>query len=85
MDENNEKFNSLNELYERVLPALKTKVAEFKRAKISFINANDIWNYCLYNIWKNRKDLRIYEIVDDILNADAFNIEIYVRKIKNKE
>ena len=43
----------------------------------------DIWNYCLKNKWQYRNDLRIYELVADILNIDILNLEVYLKK-KNK-
>ena len=82
MDETELKFASTYELYQRILPALKTKVAEFKREKIA-IEPLDIWNYCLKNKWQYRNDLRIYELVADILNIDILNLEVYLKK-KNK-
>lgn len=80
MVSNDDKFNSLSDLYKRVLPAIETKISELKREKIEFVDALDIWNYCIENNWKNKSDLRIYEIVDDILNVDGLKVEIYVRK-----
>ena len=80
---NEEKFASLNELYRRILPALQTKVDELKRAKVNFISCQDIFQYCMDNKWVNKKNLRIYEMVDDILNIDILNLEVYVRKRKN--
>lgn len=77
---NQDKFNSLTDLYKRVLPAIETKISELKREKIGFIDAIDIWNYCIENKWKNKNDLRIYEIVDDILNVDGLKVENYIRK-----
>ena len=80
MVKSEEKYNNANELYMRILPALKTKVAELKREKIYYIKEKDIWNYCVENIWKNKKDLRIYELVDNILNIDAIKLDIYFKK-----
>jgi len=80
MGGNNEKINTLTDLYKRVLPALKTKVGELKRENIPFVSELDVWNYCVKTKWKNKHDLRIYEIVDDILNEDGLKIEIFVRK-----
>lgn len=77
---NEEKFNSINDLYERILPALNTRVTELKREKIEFISTKDIWNYCVENKWKNKSDLRIFEMVDDILNIDPLKLEIYLRR-----
>ena len=43
---NNEiKFKSLNELYERIRPALKSKVRELKKKGYDYIHEEDIWNY----------------------------------------
>lgn len=80
MDANNEKINTITDLYKRVLPALKTKTSDLKRENFPFIKELDVWNYCIDNKWKHKKDLRIYEMVDDILNLEALKIEIYVRK-----
>lgn len=74
-----EKFNSLSDLYKRVLPAIKTKVSELRRENVKFVDSLDVWNYCIETKWKLKNDLRIYEIVDDILNVDASNIALYVR------
>ena len=79
-----EKFNSISELYERILPALKTKTEELKREKLNFITPKLIWQYCLINKWSNKKDLRIYEVVDDILNLSPLKLEIYYKKNLNR-
>ena len=83
MANNEEKFSSIDDLYKRVLPALNTKVNEFKKRKINYISNKDIWNYCIDNLWKGKNDLRIYEMVDDILNTDFLKIEVYIRRKKN--
>lgn len=78
--DNNEKFASINELYKRLMPALQAKISELKRENIIFVDELDIWNYAMENIWKYKNDLRIYELVDDILNIDGIKLEVYVRK-----
>jgi len=78
--DNNEKFTSVDELYKRLMPALKAKVSELKRENIIFVDELDIWNYAMENIWKHKSDLRIYELVDDILNVDGIKLEVYVRR-----
>lgn len=75
----NEKFTSLNDLYNRLLPALKAKKADLNREHLN-IEEKDIWSYCLKNKWRNKTDLRMHELVDDILNVDAFKLEIYTKK-----
>ncbi len=84
MDRHEEKFASVDDLYKRVLPALNTKVDELKRERINFISAIDIWNYCASFKWKNKKDLRIYEMVHDIFSIDVLEINQYKRRIKNE-
>lgn len=64
-------FNSKEELYERVLPALKIKVKEIKRLGISNITCLDVWNYLIETNWKSRKNLMLSDIVNDILCIDS--------------
>ena len=75
-------FKSVEELYVRILPALKTKKNEMKSLKLD-INEIDIWNYFCQNIWNQKNGLTMGEMVDDILNTDS--IDIYVKKGKNNE
>ena len=63
------KFDSIEELYSRVLPALKSKKRELYRNKIKYINEQDIWDVLSKNNWKNDKNLTLADIVDDILNT----------------
>ncbi len=80
MDRHEEKFASVDDLYKRVLPALNTKVDELQRENINFISALDIWNYCANFKWNNKKDLRIYEMINDIFNVDVLEINQYIRR-----
>ena len=38
-------FNSLEELYKRLKPALKTKTSEMHRNGFRYIKEEDVWNY----------------------------------------
>ena len=71
-------FNSVEELYKRVRPALTSKVREFRRSKIEFVKEEDIWNYLIETKWRNGSGLELYHLVDDILNTDNEKIEKYV-------
>ena len=53
-------FNSLEELYERIKPALMTKKEEMKRKGYEYIKEEDIWNYLKEVKWKNSKDLMLH-------------------------
>ncbi len=75
MAQNIEKFDSISDLYNKVLPALKTKKSEFKREKLNY-DEIDIWNYCVKYKWANKSDLRMYEVIDDILNVSFEDFKI---------
>ncbi|MDD6879607.1 MAG: post-transcriptional regulator [bacterium] len=79
-------FNSLKELYDRVYPALKSKVRELKRNNIDYINEIDVWNALINKKWKKEKGLLLSDIVDDILNIENQLIDDYVKEeIKKSE
>lgn len=79
-------FSSIEELYKRLKPALMTKSDELKRNGIDYITSEDIWNYLKEYVWINSRNLRLFRMVDDILNADNEKIEDYVKnKMASKE
>ncbi len=73
-------FNNLKELYDRLLPALNTKVTELKRYDLDYIKVEDIWNYLRLNKWTKANNLLLYQMVDDILNLDNEEIDEYVKE-----
>ena len=81
---NDIKFSSIEELYNRLLPALNTKVYELKLVGINYITQDDIWNYLRTYKWIKSKDLTLNECVDDILNTSDLEYKKYMKdKIKN--
>ena len=78
-----EEFNTLEELYNRIKPALKTKAREMKRQGFTYIDESDIWNYLKEIKWKNSKGLALNEIVSDILNTDNLIIDDYLKEKLN--
>lgn len=70
-------FNSVDELYRRVLPALNTRVQELNSLGVE-LNSDDIWSYLITNKWKNSVNLTLFDVVDDILNTDYSKILDYV-------
>ena len=72
-------FNSIKELYDRVTPALNTKVIELKRNDLDYIKKDDIWNYLKDKKWSKANNLLLYQMVDDILNLDNNEIDEYVK------
>ena len=73
-------FNNIKELYERLLPALNTKVIELRRNDIDYIKKEDIWNYLKETKWTKANNLLLYQMVDDILNLDNEEIDNYVKE-----
>ncbi len=73
------KFKSLGELYQKLLPAFNTKVADLKRQKIYNIREIDIWNYLKTYYWSNKKDLTLGEMVNDILSTPNDDLITYVK------
>ena len=72
-------FNSIKELYDRLTPALNTKVNELKRNDLDYIKKDDIWNYLKDKKWSKANNLLLYQMVDDILNLDNNEIDDYVK------
>ena len=62
-------FNSLSELKQRVMPALKMREERFQKEGKN-ITAEDIWLYLKNNKWIKSKNLSLNEIVNDILKLE---------------
>ena len=63
-------FKNLQELKERITPALNTKVKEIN----SYVTEEDIWNYLKIK-WKKEINLTLYDIINDIINLKKEEIE----------
>ena len=88
MDNSTDKieFQNVKQLYNRLLPALRTKKEEMKRVGISYIQEEDIWNFLKEKKWKKANDLSLYEMVNDVLNTDNSLIENYLKsKLKTRK
>ncbi|MDD3341081.1 MAG: post-transcriptional regulator [Bacilli bacterium] len=73
-------FNSAEELYQRILPALTTKKEEMRRNGFPYIKEEDIWNYFKKKKWQNSKKLTLFDIIDDVLNTDCYIIDDFFKK-----
>ncbi len=71
------KFNNIKELYELLLPALETKEIQLKRNDYFGLTKKDIWEYLKETKWKNSNNLRIYQMVCDILYVDNDALNSY--------
>jgi len=79
----NFRFKSLEELYRKLLPALRAKVSDLKRNNIKNVTEEDIWNYLKNNYWREKYDLTLGEMVNDILSVTNNEIISYI--LKNKK
>ena len=79
------KFHSLNELYKRLLPALRSKKKQLMKNGLPYIHEEDIWNCCKDHCWNNRKNLELYNMVDDILNTSDDVFDNYIKNIIGEE
>ena len=87
MKENNDEivFDSLQELYTRLKPALSARKSELVRNGFDYIVEEDIWNYFKENKWKNSSNLNLHEMVSDIFNCDEVLIDAYLKEKLNQK
>ncbi len=79
----NDEFKTLEELYQRIKPALTTKMSEMRRNGFVYIKEEDIWNYLKEVKWVNSKNLSLYQMTCDILDTNDNAIDEYLRKKLN--
>lgn len=72
-------FSNLEELYNRIKPALETKKREMKRNGYSYIKVEDIWNYLKEVKWLKSTNLALFQMVDDIMNLDIILVDKYLK------
>ena len=77
----NYEFTSIDELFDRVKPALHAKEVEFLRLGYKNVKYIDIWKYLIESKWRYGKNLMLSEIVNDILHADIKKINEYLKNI----
>ena len=78
-------FSSLEELYNRLKPALRTKKRELNENGYGYLKIEDIWNYLKENRWTNSSNLSLNDMFSDILNADNDFIDDYFKKKLNEK
>ena len=75
------RFNSLNELYTRLLPAFNTVKNVLLKEGI-YVREIDLWNYFKESIWSQKSHLDLYIMVDEILHVDKNLLINYINKTK---
>ena len=72
-------FNSKEELYQMIEPALNAKKSELDRLGYPYIHKNDVWNYLIVNKWSKAHNLELNDIVNDILSCDNKLLDKYIK------
>ncbi len=69
------------ELYEKLNPALNSKVKSLKRIGINYVKKEDIWNYLSLHVWVYKDNLTLHDLVNDILELSNMEITTYVKSL----
>jgi len=78
------KFKNLTDLYNRILPALKSKTRELNKKGLNYIHEEDIWNFLKNYKWISSRDLDLGSMVNDIFNLNCDELDKYVKnELKN--
>lgn len=77
-------FKTLEELYQRLYPALKIKKRELYRLGFPYIQEEDIWDYFRIYKWSKSHNLMLSEMVNDILNTDHQAFQSFLQE-KNSQ
>ena len=73
----NIEFRNVQELYNRIKPALYSKVKEIRRNGIDYVKEEDIWNYLSMYNWKESENLCLSSMVSNIMDLDIDVIKNY--------
>ena len=71
-------FSSQEDLYHRLVPALRVKVRNFKRMSTSGVREKDIWDYLKSNKWNKVNGLTLSGMVQDILDVTYTEVLEYI-------
>lgn len=73
-------FDSIEQLYKRILPALRAKTSQLSRIGYSYIEEQDIWDYLAIRKWSKMEGLTLADMVNDIFQIDKDILCEYVRR-----
>ena len=72
---------SKEDLYKRLLPALRSKQKMLRQIGINYVKPEDIWNYLSLHVWVYKENLGLNDLVDDILTLSNIKITNYVKEM----
>ena len=75
-------YNTEEELFKGLIPALNVKLKNLNKNKVKNITKEDIWNYLKETKWKNSIDLTLADMVQDIIHTPNDDI-ISNKEVKN--
>lgn len=78
-------FTSEQELYKRLLPALKSKKKILSKTGYSYIKEKDIWEALINERWNNVNGLELCDMVDDILHIEDNFLNNYYHKVNKND
>jgi len=73
-------FDNLQDLYKRMLPALRTKRHELSRKGFEYIREEDIFECLSLSKWKMAQGLTVSDMVSDILSVDMDELNVYFKE-----
>ena len=73
-------FASLQQLYQKLIPAFNVKNRLIKYSKYKDITNENIWIYLAETKWKNAYNLELPEMVNDIITVDLNEINDYLNR-----
>ena len=76
------RFNSVDELFNRLKPAFNTKISELRSKNIKNIEIKDIWDYLSKTKWSKENNLQLCDMVSDILNIDDLELINFINMNK---
>jgi len=64
------------QLFEKIRPAIDSKIAEFRYFEYDAITAEELWRYCVEKKWRKKKieQLRLYEVIATIFSVSPSDI-----------
>ena len=72
-------FESIEQLYNRLKPALRSKVKVLHADKKYYIKEEDVFEYLSKRVWNKTNNLSLDKMVNDILYIDNDLIDDYVQ------
>ena len=71
-------FTSLQQLYQKLIPAFNVKKRLIFKSKYKDINNENIWYYLTETKWKTATDLSLTEMINDIITVDLEDVYKYM-------